>query len=250
MWKIVLSILTLLLSVAAAVIAGQLSRKSEPEPERVAGARKNCEQKLRTRCGELGISYPPRELYVRAFKLQQVLEVWGSGGKGPLQLLATYAFTANSGGPGPKRREGDGQIPEGLYLVERMNPQSSYHLSLGINYPNASDLVRSDKKRPGFDIFIHGGDQSVGCIALGDAAIEEVYLLAHDTWKEHAAAVRVDIFPARFDDSPEWLALQTAEPGHEEFWKELRPAYDAFETSRETPRFRVDANGRYIHLKR
>jgi murein L,D-transpeptidase YafK len=206
------------------------------QTDRVAQAREAKGSTVATLTKAAGLKSPVRRLYMRAFKDERVLELWG-GDHGPMRLIKTYSVAAMSGGMGPKRREGDRQVPEGLYVIDRFNPRSSFLLSLGLDYPNASDMVRSDPKRPGGDIFIHGGQASIGCLAMTDPAIQEIYLFAMDAERP----IRVDLFPFRF--RPGWQDRAPTE--HRAFWKELEPFFTAFEKSRAVPRFRVDAQGRY-----
>src|SRR5690606_11025729 len=92
-------------------------------------------------------------------------------------LVKTYPVCSSSGLPGPKRKKGDRQTPEGFYHIDRFNPQSAFHLSLGINYPNSSDKILGHSD-PGGDIFIHGSCVTIGCVPLTDDLIKEVYVLA------------------------------------------------------------------------
>ncbi|MCW5938277.1 MAG: L,D-transpeptidase family protein [Fimbriimonadaceae bacterium] len=204
--------------------------------DRVATARDNKGSTVATLTKAAGLKTPVSRLYMRAIKDERILEVWG-GDDGPMRLIKAYPVAAMSGGLGPKRREGDSQVPEGLYLVDRFNPKSSFLLSLGLNYPNASDKIRSDSERPGGDIFIHGGQASIGCLAMTDPAIQEIYLFALDAKRP----IRVDLFPFRF--RPGWQNRQPTQ--HLDFWKELEPFYAAFEKSKTVPQFRVDKKGRY-----
>jgi murein L,D-transpeptidase YafK len=213
------------------------------DEDRVAAARVRCEAALRGRFAKAGVDYPAEALFFRAFKREAVLEVWARGAGGPLRLIHVYPWTVNSGGPGPKRKQGDFQIPEGFYRIDAFNPKSRFHLSLRVNYPNASDRVRSDRERPGFDIYIHGNAMSVGCMALGDEAIEEVYLAALDTGNREA--IPIHIFPAQMQGA-EWEKLREANPAHAAFWKELQPGFDAFERTKRVPRVTVAADGRYV----
>lgn len=125
-------------------------------------------------------------LAILAFKDERRLEVWGKRWAS-WSLLKRYPFTASSGKLGPKLREGDGQVPEGIYEVEALNPNSSFHLSIRVNYPNAFDLEKAaaeGRGSPGSDIYIHGKDATIGCIPLGDDAIEELFiLLAEHGWQ-------------------------------------------------------------------
>ena len=104
-----------------------------------------------------------------------MLEVWGRLKSSELELFKRYSFTGFSGGSGPKLREGDGQIPEGIYAIEYLNPNSQFHLSMKLNYPNTFDKAKGKadgRDRLGFDIFIHGGSATIGCIPIWDAGIE------------------------------------------------------------------------------
>lgn len=116
-------------------------------------------------------------LDIFVFKEERMVELWAPGWDGP----RLYRMTGFSGGPGPKLREGDGQIPEGVYGIEYLNPNSAFHLSLKVSYPNAFDKARAEedgRKALGNDIMIHGGSATVGCIPIGDEAIEEVFCYA------------------------------------------------------------------------
>ena len=111
------------------------------------------------------------------------------------RFIRSYPSLAASGHAGPKLRQGDYQVPEGVYRIEWLNPNSSYHLSMKVNYPNAFDLRmarRDGRKNLGGDIFIHGRNVSIGCVALGDPAIEELFTLAADTGHQR---IRVIIAP-------------------------------------------------------
>lgn len=131
-----------------------------------------------------GIAYPPKNIVLVGLKQERLFEVWVSGDGKQFKLLRTYPILGASGVLGPKLREGDRQVPEGLYRVELLNPNSSYHLSLRVNYPNEFDLQQAKAEgriQPGSDIMIHGKDVSIGCVAIGDPAIEEVFVLAAET---------------------------------------------------------------------
>ncbi len=215
-----------------------VSTVSAAQP-RVDDARQRRTADVRALVEKAGLTYPAAQLYLRAFKAEKELEVWAGAGRGaPLKLLKTYPFCAASGELGPKRKEGDLQVPEGLYVVSQFNPTSNFHLSMKVSYPNASDLVRSDAKRPGGLIYLHGGCASIGCIAIGDEAIEEVYLLGLSAQK----AFPFDIFPMRLTDDA--LAAQQESP-HVALWRELKPFFDAFEKTRRPLRPVIGRSGEY-----
>lgn len=141
------------------------------------------DQRLGPEFRRSGAPHPPRHLFLLAFKEEDVVELWaGSRRDDPEPVLVkSYPVLAASGGPGPKLREGDLQVPEGSYRVLWLNPASSYHLSMKLDYPNAFDRARAREEgrtRLGGDIFVHGKDVSIGCLALGDRAIEELFVLA------------------------------------------------------------------------
>ncbi len=143
---------------------------------------------------DAGVSYPPNELALLGFKEERCLEVWASRDD-VWQYVKHYPILGLSGGLGPKLQEGDGQVPEGLYRVEALNPNSRFHLSIRLDYPNAFDrehAMREGRLEPGGDIYIHGGTDSVGCLAVGDPAIEELFVIVAETGME---SVRVILAP-------------------------------------------------------
>lgn len=190
---------------------------------------------------EHGIDTARVRLYLQAFKLEQRLEVWAQAPPhNDYVLLQRYAFCTSSGTLGPKRREGDRQIPEGCYHIDRFNPRSSFYLSLGLNYPNASDRLLGHPTEPGSDIFIHGGCASVGCIPITDAGIHQLYHLADWARRTGQTDIPVNIFPAR-----DWTRLWSMNSPHEPFWRGLHEIYLDFVRHRQLPVVRIDAQGWY-----
>ena len=138
-----------------------------------------------------GVAYPPRTATFVALKAERRFELWAEDARGQ-HFVREYEIQAASGRLGPKLVEGDLQVPEGLYRVLFLNPTSSYHLSMKLDYPNAFDrrqAARDGRTQLGGDIFIHGRAVSIGCIALGDPAIEELFVLAHDVGVPRLKAV-------------------------------------------------------------
>ncbi len=130
------------------------------------------------------VPYPPARLMLVGLKDEKILEVYAAGPNQKVCFVRSYPILAASGVLGPKLREGDQQVPEGIYAIESLNPNSSYHLSLRINYPDAFDreqAAREGRANLGGDIMIHGGAVSVGCLAMGDDAAEDLFVLAADT---------------------------------------------------------------------
>ena len=212
--------------------------------DRVASARATAGAAIRRKFADAKLKFPPREIFLRAFKRELELELWAREKDEPFRKVATYPITAPSGSPGPKRREGDLQVPEGCYTIAVFNPKSRFHLSLGLDYPNASDRILSDQERPGGEIYIHGGAVSIGCLPLGDAAIEEVYLTALDARARRESAIHVHVFPARMSGDS-WKKFAREKPELRAFWDGLLPIYEAFEKTHRVPAVSVGGDGAY-----
>ncbi|AMP91021.2 TPA: hypothetical protein F7Z80_15660 [Legionella pneumophila] len=128
-----------------------------------------------------GVSYPPKEIALLAFKSERKVELWAKNPNQEWTHIHDYPLTGFSGRLGPKLRENDKQIPEGIYKLVNFNPFSSMHLSMMINYPNSFDRQKGymdGRKELGNNIFIHGKNLSVGCLAVGDLAIDQLFILA------------------------------------------------------------------------
>ena len=194
-----------------------------------------------------GVPYPPKGIFLRVFKLDRELELWAEGTNGVYQLVKTYAICAGSGRLGPKRREGDSQVPEGFYSIAAFNPYSNFHLSLGIDYPNASDRVRGKGNRLGGDIMIHGNCVTIGCVPITDPMIEEVYLAAMGARAAGQARIQAHFLPTRLN-ADGWAQLNSQGNGNAvllAFWRELQPGYDAFEQTHRPPHITINGDGRY-----
>ena len=159
---------------------------------------------------KLNVAYPPNQLILIGFKQEKVLEVWVSN---PPKLLKTYPILGASGSLGPKLQEGDMQVPEGLYRIESLNPNSRYHLSLRISYPNPFDKMKGKldgRENLGGDIMIHGKSCSIGCLAMGDDAAEDLFILAAETGIENISIILSPVdfrkreLPAEERSTPGW----------------------------------------------
>lgn len=195
--------------------------------------------------------WPPAEMYVRSFKYDRQLEVWVKNRETePFKLFKTYKVCMQSGTMGPKRMEGDYQVPEGFYYINEFNPNSAYHLSLGINYPNASDRILSDEVRPGSNIYIHGNCVSTGCIPISDVPMEEVFIIASAVrGREVQDFIPVHVFPVRYNlkKSAEYLANITKEnPSLSAFNNNIKAVFDYFELKKELPVIMVNTRGEYV----
>jgi murein L,D-transpeptidase YafK len=144
------------------------------------------------------IAYPPAKLVLVGLKTERELQVYAPDNQGVMRFVHAYPILAASGGPGPKLREGDGQVPEGIYKIDSLNPNSLYHLALRVGYPNEWDqaqALKDGRKDLGGDIMIHGAEGSVGCLAMGDPVSEDIFVLAAKTGIEN---IRLILSPVDF----------------------------------------------------
>ena len=196
------------------------------------------------------LAWPAKYIYIRSFKYDSQLEVWVKNEiKDQFQLFKTYKVCALAGTLGPKRMEGDYQVPEGFYYINEFNPKSNYYLSLGLNYPNVSDKILSDSLRPGSAIFIHGSCVTVGCIPIRDEQIDELYVLAAYAKDQGQDFIPVHIFPVRFtkDKSVKYLDNLTKDDQVlKKFAGKMEDAFDYFEKYKQLPVVLTDDKGQYI----
>ena len=189
------------------------------------------------------------DIYIRIFKMERILQLWVKKTTvDTFALLANYDFCTSSGDLGPKRRQGDLQIPEGFYYIDRFNPNSIFYLSLGINYPNASDRIFNNAN-PGGDIFIHGNCVTLGCVPITDDKIKELYLYAVYAKNAGQKKIPVHIFPYRFNDqnSSRKVRQNISYSVFSEFWNNLKEGYDWFEKGHRLPKIMIDKkNGKYL----
>jgi len=191
------------------------------------------EARLRPAVERAGLDYPPYEVALIAFKEERQLEVWGRADGGVWRYVRAYPILGASGHAGPKRREGDRQVPEGVYHIDSLNPNSSYHLSMRLDYPNAFDHAkgRGDGRTDlGGDIFIHGCDLSIGCLAMGDEAIEDLFTLVAAVGLER---VRVLIAPNDLRAGRPPVRHPEAPPWTDELYAALRTELAPFDRGRE-----------------
>jgi murein L,D-transpeptidase YafK len=217
---------------------------------RVEQAFRSKEDSLKKQFEKAKLSFPPKQIFLRSFKYDSELEVWVRNSvSDSFRLFKTYKVCALSGSLGPKRMEGDFQVPEGFYQINTFNPKSIYHLSLGINYPNASDELLSDSIKPGGDIYLHGGCVTVGCIPIKDNQIEEVYLLASFAKENGQDFIPIHIFPVRYNvtKSYQHLALVCKEKSdYMEFAVTMQQAFDYFNRHKRLPVVGIDDKGEYV----
>lgn len=217
---------------------------------RTSDAWKRKEDTLMKQFLEKGLAWPARYMYLRSFKYDSQLEVWVKHERNePYKLFKSFRVCALAGTLGPKRMQGDYQVPEGFYYINEFNPRSQYHLSLGLNYPNASDRILSDSLQPGGEIYIHGSCVTTGCIPITDQQIEELYILAANARNQGQDFIPVHIFPVHFKNqrSSDYLARHVKDfPEYRTMSDELKHAYQYFESTKQLPIIMVSRKGGYV----
>lgn len=217
---------------------------------RVNEAFRKKEDTLKREFAAKKLVWPANYVYIRSFKYDSELEVWvRSSLKDEFKLFKTYKVCALAGTMGPKRMEGDYQVPEGFYYINEFKPNSMYHLSLGLNYPNPSDAILADSVKPGGDIYIHGSCVTEGCIPITNPQIEELYVLTAHARNTGQDFIPVHIFPVRFDQPKSMAFLEKAMANDKElqiFEKTMKQAYDFFNITKQLPVVSVNAKGEYV----
>lgn len=210
-------------------------------PRDIAEIRARQGPALTASMAEAGLAFGA-PVHIRVFKEEAVLELWVQAGE-RFRLFRSYPICTYSGDLGPKLREGDGQSPEGFYEVGRdaLNPRSSYHLSFNLGFPNAYDRAQG---RTGSFLMIHGACVSIGCYAMTDPAIEEIYVALEAALRNGQDGVSVHVFPFRMTQARMDAARDSEWYG---FWRELRPVHDAFAETGRPARIGV-RDARYVVL--
>lgn len=219
----------LILTVAMTLLTSCGDRAKGQAKER--DAKRRILPEMKTALAEKKLAYGS-PIFIRAFKEERELELFVENKTiGKFELFRTYPIVAASGELGPKLAEGDGQVPEGFYYAgqKAMNPNSTYHLAFNIGFPNSFDRAHG---RTGSFIMVHGSTASVGCLAMTDEKIEEIYTLCQAALDSGQPFFRVHIFPFRM--TPERMEKATTDPNLP-FWQNLKTGYDLFEQNRVPP---------------
>ncbi|MDR2926044.1 MAG: L,D-transpeptidase family protein [Azoarcus sp.] len=203
---------------------------------------------LDRRLAEHGLKSCALNVLFVAYKAEAVLDIYAKApDEANYRKLASWPICASSGKLGPKRRQRDGQVPEGFYRIDRFNPASQFHLSLGIDYPNAADRLKTRAANPGGDIFIHGSCVTVGCLPMTDAVIEEIYLYAVHARDSGQKTIPVYIFPFRMtrENMEKYEAIYRGQPELIGFWRNLKKGYEIFIEHGRALKINVMKNGDY-----
>lgn len=185
--------------------------------------------KLEPLCKTANIPWPPKRVTLLAFKDEKVLEVWAAGSAGGHRFVSRYPVLAASGKLGPKRKEGDRQVPEGIYDLPILNPNSKFHLSIRVDYPSADDIkhLPGPRDQMGSDIYIHGNSVSIGCLAMGNEVIEEIFCLVAQV---PVNARTIIIAPVDFRTRPKEIE-NAIEPWVRERYREIEKRLQEFKTT-------------------
>jgi murein L,D-transpeptidase YafK len=183
-------------------------------------------------------------VYIRVFKFESQMQLWIDDGT-KWHLYRTYDICGKSGQLGRKMITNDRQIPEGIYQITQFNQNSQYHLSLKLNYPNKADFYFSDSTKPGDEIFIHGGCASIGCVAINDDPIEEVWTILNIAKNR---TTPVHIFSIMFNNNRSNNILQTFAYTKEDmdFQEQMRKIFYFWEYNRRVPKINIDKKGNYV----
>jgi murein L,D-transpeptidase YafK len=248
-WRYIKSMIRILFCLAcifAQEISAQDFRVEQKKDARVKNAYQEKEASLKQSLMHAKLPYPPKEIYIRIFKTEQILELWvRCQNSDSFQIFKEYKICASSGEIGPKRKQGDGQVPEGFYWVDGFNPNSNFHLSLKINYPNESDRILGMKGNLGGNICIHGDCVTIGCMPITDDGIKELYIMAIEACASGQKRIPVHIFPARFKDRIQTLQNYRKDKRLNDFWTNLKYGYEYFEKNKRLPNVSVKKNGMY-----
>ncbi|MDR2342876.1 MAG: L,D-transpeptidase family protein [Campylobacteraceae bacterium] len=216
--------------------------------ERVRTALKDKNEIIQKNLADAGLDAQKLNILFIAYKDEAILELYAKNRDERFyKLLKRYDIMQSSGVLGPKSAQGDRQVPEGFYRIDRFNPFSNFYLSLGINYPNAADRLRSGAKDLGGDIFIHGSFATIGCIPMSDDKIKEIYLYAVLAKNVGQANIHVYIFPFEMSDKnmSKFEKKYADDKKLFAFWQNLKEGYDIFLSTKTELKFTVKKGGLY-----
>ncbi|MFT3739379.1 MAG: hypothetical protein QM786_11520 [Breznakibacter sp.] len=190
-------------------------------------------------------------IYLRAFKAEKTIELWARNQNDSMYChIKEFPICEISGEIGPKRCVKDLQVPEGFYHISDLNPYSKYHLSMQINYPNASNSIRGMKGRLGNLIFIHGGCESSGCLAINDEQIQELFVYCIEAYNSGQANIDITIFPCRLNDAnySKIISSYKRDKDKTSLWADLKKHYDRFNQTGIPPSVRFLSDGTHVFI--
>jgi murein L,D-transpeptidase YafK len=231
------------------VVAQTNFLQKQKQYKRVRTAIKEKDSLIKAHLKTFNIKANELNILILVFKAEGKLELYAKKKTDKsYKIIETYNICAKSGKLGPKRAQGDLQVPEGFYYINRFNPYSSFYLSLGINYPNVSDKKKSSANDLGGDIFIHGDCVTIGCMPVTDDKIKEIYLYAVYAKNNGESKIPVYIFPFKISDKNfKHYSIQYKNSQKLiKFWKNLKSGYDKFQNENKVLNIRIDSEGNYL----
>ena len=244
-----LSTLLLILFVSINFFAQNNFIKEQKRYSRVRTAFKQKDSIVKANLTQNHIKTNELNILIVVFKEESKLDIYAkSKNTSSYKKIKTYTICAKSGVLGPKRAQGDMQVPEGFYYINRFNPYSNFYLSLGINYPNASDKKKSNAQDLGGDIFIHGDCVTIGCMPMTDDKIKEIYLYAVYAKNNGQSKIPVYIFPFKMDDENFKRYKEKFKKNKEliSFWTNIKTGYDRFMLEKTPLKYTINKNGDYV----
>ncbi len=217
--------------------------------ERVRLAKLEKENVIRGQLQKSGLTLNDLNILMVAYKDEDTLELYAKKkSESVYKLIMSYKICEKSGELGPKRKQGDNQVPEGFYKIDRFNPVSGYFLSLRLNYPNEADKIKCKENDPGGDIFIHGKCVTIGCLPMTDEKIKEIYMYAVYARNNAQSEIPVYVFPFRMTKEKTELfkSKYSENKALLEFWSNIKTGYDEFEKNKSELRPNVSKSGDYM----
>jgi murein L,D-transpeptidase YafK len=244
--RILLVLSSLIIATAFVVKTDFLS--DQKKYDRVKTAYKDKEETVIKKLKELNLDLNNINILITVFKSEQELVIYAKNKtEKKYKKLMSYSICASSGELGPKRKQGDGQVPEGFYYIEKYNPSSSYYLSLGVSYPNKSDKLKSTSQNLGGDIFIHGECVTIGCMPMTNDKIKEIYIYAIQAKQNGQEKVPVYIFPFKYTEAniAKYKNHYKDNKALVDFWDNLKTGYEQFHSSLSELTVTIDKEGNY-----
>lgn len=217
--------------------------------KRVRKALEVKEQVVKTNLEKNGLTTSNVNILMVSYKEEQILELYAKSGKDKTySKIRTYNICRSSGELGPKRKQGDYQVPEGFYYIDRFNPASNFYLSLGLNYPNKADKIKGTASNLGGDIFIHGSCVTIGCMPMTDDKMMEIYLYAVFAKNNGQSKIPVYSYPFKMTDekTKKYTAFYSRHEHLIAFWDNLKIGYDKFMECNSELNFSVNSKGDYM----
>ena len=245
-WFMRLFVILLSVFLLSAALTNPSFREKQMSYTRVREAYNYKEKIVNQTLAEHLISNDSLRIYLRAFKTEKIIELWAKNSSDSVfKRVKDFPICDISGSDGPKRRYRDLQVPEGFYHISELNPYSKYYLSMGINYPNASDSIRGVHGHLGNQIYIHGSCISSGCLAITDDRIRELFVYCIEAYNSGQQQINLTIYPTRLtpENYSELLSDYKKDKDKVSLWGDLKKSYDLFNKTGLQPKVKFLPDG-------